>query len=101
MLAKKTVKNQITVPKKIVDHFPDTDYFDVQEESGRIVLIPVRPSRADEIRAKLERLGITDEDVRDAVECARRRLRVVCDTNVVVSAPLFSRGRLAWGYPLR
>jgi bifunctional DNA-binding transcriptional regulator/antitoxin component of YhaV-PrlF toxin-antitoxin module len=72
MLAKKTSKNQITLPKKIVDHFPGTDYFDVREESGRIVLVPMKTSRADEVRAKLEALGITETDVQDAVEWARR-----------------------------
>lgn len=71
MLAKKTSKNQITLPKKIADHFPGTDYFEVREEAGRIVLIPVRTSRADEVRAKLEALGITETDVQDAVEWAR------------------------------
>ncbi len=72
MLAKKTVKNQITLPKKIVDHFPGTEYFDVREEAGRIVLVPVSPGRADEVRIKLEQMGITEADVRDAVEWARR-----------------------------
>lgn len=72
MLAKKTTKNQITLPKKIVEHFPDTEYFDVQEQAGRIVLIPLRPSRADEVRDKLEALGITESDVQDAVAWARQ-----------------------------
>lgn len=72
MLAKKTSKNQITLPKAVVRHFPDVDYFDVREEAGRIVLAPVRPSRADEVRDKLKRLGITEADVTDAVEWARR-----------------------------
>ena len=71
MLAKKTTKNQITLPKKIVEHFPDTEYFDVREQGGRIVLIPLRPSRADEVRDKLEALGIAESDVQDAVEWAR------------------------------
>ena len=32
MIAKKTSKNQLTLPKKIVDRFPDVDYFDVRVE---------------------------------------------------------------------
>jgi len=72
MLAKKTAKNQITLPKAIMEHFPDTDYFDVREEDGRIVLVPVRPNRADEVRVKLEALGITEKDVQDALEWVRR-----------------------------
>jgi hypothetical protein len=72
MLAKKTSKNQITLPKAVVRHFQDVDYFDVREEAGRIVLAPVRPGRADEVRAKLARLGITESDVAEAVEWARQ-----------------------------
>lgn len=71
MLAKKTSKNQITLPKTIVNRFPDTDYFDVREENGRIVLVPMKPSRADEVRDKLAKLGITEADVKDAVQWAR------------------------------
>jgi len=72
MLAKKTSKNQITLPKAIVSHFPDVDYFDVLEEEGRIVLVPLRESRADEVRQRLHALGITEEDAKDAVQWARR-----------------------------
>lgn len=72
MLAKKTSKNQITLPKAIVSRFPDTEYFDVREENGRIVLVPVRPSRANEVRDKLAKLGITEADIDDAVQWARQ-----------------------------
>lgn len=72
MLAKKTSKNQITLPKAIVSRFPGVDYFDVREEEGRIVLQPVHVARADDVRKKLDELGITEEDVRDAVKWARR-----------------------------
>ncbi len=72
MLAKKTYKNQITLPKEIIKNFPDTEYFDVRTENGRIVLIPVRitpvTGSLEDIRNKMERLGITDKDVADAVK---------------------------------
>ena len=73
MLAKKTVKNQITLPKKVADRFPDVDYFRVSLDGERIVLEPVRPGRAFEVRERLEQLGITEQDVTDAVSWARRR----------------------------
>jgi hypothetical protein len=73
MLAKKTSKNQITLPKKIVDKFPGVDYFDVREEKGQILLFPVRPGRADQVREKLAELGIVAEDVTAAIEWARRK----------------------------
>lgn len=70
-LAKKTSKNQITLPKAVIELFPDVDYFDVREEDGRIVLSPVRPNRADEVRAKLADLGIDEQDVSNAVAWVR------------------------------
>lgn len=73
MLAKKTSKNQITLPKAVAARFPGVDYFDVSEVDGRIVLAPVRPSRANEVRDRLARLGVTSEDVADAVAWARGR----------------------------
>ncbi len=48
-----------------------TVYFDVTEENGRIVLTPLRLNRADAVRAKLADLGITDDDVADAVAWGR------------------------------
>ena len=71
MLAKLTAKNQLTLPKAVVSHFPGVAYFDVSTESGRIILAPVRVNHADAVRAKLAELGIEDSDVRDAVRWAR------------------------------
>lgn len=72
MLAKKTSKNQITLPKAIATHYPEVEYFDIQEENGRIILIPLRPNRSDEVRSKLEQLGITEDDVGEAIDWARK-----------------------------
>ncbi|MGH8528287.1 MAG: AbrB/MazE/SpoVT family DNA-binding domain-containing protein [Nevskiales bacterium] len=72
-LAKLTSKNQLTLPTKIIRELGATEYFDVTEERGRIVLTPVRIQRADAVRAKLEALGVTDKDVADAVTWARKR----------------------------
>ena len=71
MLAKKTLKNQLTLPKKIADRFPGTGYFDVQVEDGAIVLRPIELDRIDRVRDKLVKLGITQRDVSRAVEWAR------------------------------
>jgi hypothetical protein len=71
MLAKKTLKNQLTLPKEIVDLFPDTDSFDVQVENGRIILKPIQPDRLEQVQKKITQLGITEGDVRDAIAWAR------------------------------
>jgi hypothetical protein len=71
MLAKRTAKNQVTLPKSIVQAVGDADYYDVSAENGRIVLTPVRIQQADAVRSKLAELGITEDDVPDAITWAR------------------------------
>lgn len=71
MLSKLTSKNQLTLPKAVISQFPDVDYFEVKAEHGRIVLEPFRKSRIHEVWDKLEKLGITEKDVDDAVKWAR------------------------------
>lgn len=73
MLAKKTTKNQITLPKTIVTRFSDVDYFDVSTDGTCIVLRPLQRSRADEVRARLVQLGIDERDVVAAVKWARKK----------------------------
>ncbi len=71
MLAKLTSKNQLTLPKAALEAVDKADYFDVAAENGRIVLTPVRITRADAVRGKLEEVGITEKDVAAAAEWAR------------------------------
>ncbi len=73
MLAKLTSKNQITLPKAVVSSIDMAEYFDVTVENGRIILTPVRVQQAQAVRDKLEELGITEQDIDDAVDWARRR----------------------------
>ncbi|MCE2475680.1 MAG: AbrB/MazE/SpoVT family DNA-binding domain-containing protein [Alphaproteobacteria bacterium] len=73
MLAKLTAKNQLTLPKAVLSFCQGTEYFDVSEENARIILTPVRLNRANAVRSKLADLGITDEDLTDAVSWARGR----------------------------
>lgn len=72
MLAKLTSKNQITLPKAVVSSVDVAEYFDVTVENGRIILTPVRIQQAQAVRDKLEKLGISEQDVDDAVAWARR-----------------------------
>ncbi|MBI5025667.1 MAG: AbrB/MazE/SpoVT family DNA-binding domain-containing protein [Nitrospirae bacterium] len=79
MLAKKTSKNQLTLPKEVVKSFPDTEYFDVSVKDRKIILMPVKITPADAaiegIREKLRKLGITEGDVAEAVKWARKKRR--------------------------
>jgi hypothetical protein len=73
MLAKRTIKNQITLPKAVVTHFRGVEYFDVSTDGECIVLRPLQRSRADEVRARLAQLGIDEKDASSAVSWARRK----------------------------
>lgn len=72
MLAKKTVKNQITLPKTVVTRFTGVEYFDVSTDGECIILRPLQKSRADEVRGRLAQLGIEEQDIVDAVSWARK-----------------------------
>jgi len=77
MLAKKTVKNQITLPKAIIDQIPDTDYFEVSLRGEEILLKPVclegSSTRLNRVRRKIRELGLTDKEVEAAIQWARDR----------------------------
>ena len=75
MLAKRTSKNQLTLPKAVVAAVGEAEYFDVDVDNGRVVLTPVRIQRAGAVRAKLAELGITEDDVGEAVDWARQAER--------------------------
>jgi hypothetical protein len=72
MLAKLTVKNQLTLPKTVALQFKGVEYFDVSTDGSAITLKPLQVSRLDEVRAKLEHLGITEQDIADAIAWARK-----------------------------
>jgi len=75
MLAKRTVKNQITLPKAVADRFPGVEYFEVRADGERIILEPVNRSRVGEVWSKLERAGISEVEVAAAVKWARGAAR--------------------------
>jgi DNA primase len=72
MLAKLTSKNQLTLPKSMVEAVGHPDYFQVDLDNGRLVLTPAKVAPADAVRRKLEELGISEIDIEDAVGRARR-----------------------------
>ena len=71
VVAKRTSKNQLTLPKVVVEQAGLADYYDVICENGRIVLTPLHPGGAMAVRTRLRELGITEDDVADAVSWAR------------------------------
>ena len=71
MPAKITHTNPLTLPKSVTQAVGATEYFDVEARSGQIILTPVRIQRGDAVRAKLAELGLTADDLADAVAWAR------------------------------
>ena len=80
MLAKKTSKNQLTLPKEIADKFPGVDLFDATVKNNQIVLMPVKitpiTSSLESVRDKMEKLGITEDDIAGAVKWARKKKKI-------------------------
>jgi len=75
MLAKVTSKNQITLPKQAMAAIGPVSHFNVQVDGDRLVLTPARLGAAEAVRAKLEALGITEQDITDAIAWSRKRRR--------------------------
>ena len=75
MLAKMTSKNQITIPKKIIDQVPEAQYFDVELKEGIILLRPLKIYGTDleQIRSKINKLGLKENSVAEAIKWARKK----------------------------
>ena len=71
MLAKITTKNQLTLPKAVMQQVGRTEYVEVTFENGRIILTPMQVRPADAVREKLAALVITEQDVEDAITWSR------------------------------
>ena len=75
MMAKLTSKNQITIPKKIIEQLGTTRYFQVELQDGVILLKPLKTFDTDlvKIRSKIKKLGLTPDSVGEAVKWARSK----------------------------
>ena len=99
MLAKLTSKNQLTLPKAVMSVVEGSNYLDVTEENGRIVLTagthePRRRGARQAGRAR--RHGGRCGRCSDLGAPGRMTLeRFVLDTNVLLSALLFHAASLS------
>ena len=75
MLAKITSKNQITIPKKIIDKIPNVKHFDIEFKEGVVLLKPVKffDTNLDQIRSKMKKLGLKEDSVAEAIEWAKSK----------------------------
>ena len=72
VIAKRTTRNRITLPKALVSRFPDVKYFDVRESDGEIILKPIKVRDLESVYDKVELQGVTEKDVGEAVRWVRR-----------------------------
>lgn len=72
VIAKRSSKNQLTLPKAVVEQVGAADDDDVACDNGRIVLTPLHPGGAEAVRRRLAELGISEADVAEAVTWARQ-----------------------------
>jgi len=70
-----TSKNQITIPKKIIEQISATKYFEVEVKDGLIVLKPLQLYETDleKIRSKIKGLGLKPDCAREAVKWSRSK----------------------------
>lgn len=75
MLTKITSKNQITIPKKIIEQLPDVQYFDLEIKEGIVLLKPIKiyDTSLEQIRSKMKKLGLRSDSVREAIKWARSK----------------------------
>jgi bifunctional DNA-binding transcriptional regulator/antitoxin component of YhaV-PrlF toxin-antitoxin module len=75
MLAKMTSKHQITIPKKIIEQLPDVEYFEVGLKDGVVMLKPLKvyDTSLAKIRKKINKLGLQENTVKEAIEWARSK----------------------------
>ena len=68
-----TDENRLVLSSEAVSELQlqNGDYFEVQIRDDSIVLTPIRAPTKETIWAKIAALGITEEDVADAVKWAR------------------------------
>ena len=57
--------------KAVMQQVGRTEYVEVTFENGRIILTPMQVRPADAVREKLAALGITEQDVEDAISWSR------------------------------
>ncbi len=75
MLAKITSKNQITIPKKIIEKMPGVEHFDIEYKNGAVILKPIKlfNTNLDQIRFKIKKLGLNENSVAEAIEWVKSK----------------------------
>lgn len=70
-LARVTSKNQLTLPKRLMDAIGNPRFFEIQAVKGALIL---RPTRGENTAELAERLGLTDDVLREARRMIAERM---------------------------
>ena len=75
MLAKITSKNQLTIPKKIIEKMPGIKHFDIEFKDGVVIMKPIKfyDTNLDQIRAKIKKLGLKEDSVAEAIKWVKSK----------------------------
>ena len=75
MLAKITSKNQITIPKKIIEKMHGIKHFDIEFKDGVVIMKPIKfyDTNLDQIRAKIKKLGLKEDSVAEAIKWVKSK----------------------------
>jgi len=75
MLAKITSKNQVTIPKKIIEKMPGIKHFDIEFEDGVVIMKPIKfyNTNLNQIRVKIKKLGLKENSVAEAIKWAKSK----------------------------
>ena len=72
-------KNQITLPRSVVKHFPGTEFFEVALADNMVTLRPahmeVHGETLKKVRDKIKNLGLDQSIILEAIEDARKNKR--------------------------
>ncbi len=63
MIAKKTPANNIALPFELSERYRHIDHYQVFEENGRLILIPITETQAQKVEAQLEVLDYSSEEI--------------------------------------
>jgi len=67
--------NRCFHPKKIIEKLPDVKHFDIEFKDGVVILKPIKifNTNLDQIRAKMNKLGLKEDSVAEAILWAKSK----------------------------
>lgn len=71
MLARLTEQGVLVLPQAVLQEVGNPTHFRIQISDGQLILTPETPQILERVATHIEALGISQQDVSDAIEWAR------------------------------